>query len=46
MLDEWIHNSIIRTKLRKLIVAAIDEAKPKPTRYIIDESDYVDEDED
>ena len=46
MLEQWIHNSIIRDKLRKLIVEAIDEAKPAPIPYIVDESDYVDEDED
>ena len=46
MLEQWIHSSIIRDKLRKLIVEAIDEVKPTPTPYIVDESDYVDEDED
>tara|TARA_R110002074_G_scaffold144177_1_gene291652 strand:+ start:254 stop:412 length:159 start_codon:yes stop_codon:yes gene_type:complete len=46
MLNQWIHNIHIRTRLRELIVAAIDEVKPKPSPYILDESDYVDEDED
>ena len=27
MLDQWIHNSIIRTKLRKLIVKEIEKAQ-------------------
>jgi len=36
MLDEWIHNSIIRARLRKLIVAAIHEqmATNKKYKYI------------
>ena len=27
MLDQWIHNSIIRAKLRKLIVKEIEKAQ-------------------
>tara|TARA_R100001377_G_scaffold40339_1_gene22536 strand:+ start:25 stop:168 length:144 start_codon:yes stop_codon:yes gene_type:complete len=27
MLDQWIHSSIIRAKLRKLIVRAIEKAQ-------------------
>ena len=29
MLDRWMYNSIIRTKLRKLIIKAINENTPK-----------------
>jgi hypothetical protein len=46
MLNQWIHSSIIRDQLRSLIVQAIDEVKPKETLFVLDESDYVDEDED
>lgn len=29
MLDTWIHNSIVRKRLRKLIIKAINENTPK-----------------
>tara|TARA_R100000541_G_scaffold57411_1_gene67550 strand:+ start:815 stop:976 length:162 start_codon:yes stop_codon:yes gene_type:complete len=47
MLEQWIHNSIVRKKLRDLIIKVVADASPKP-KYdvVLDESDYVDEDED
>jgi hypothetical protein len=50
MLDQWIHNTHIRARLRELIVEAIDNEKnntPKPqSTFKVDTSDWVDEDED
>tara|TARA_R110001592_G_scaffold8040_5_gene44190 strand:+ start:2705 stop:2875 length:171 start_codon:yes stop_codon:yes gene_type:complete len=50
MLDQWIHSTHIRARLRELIVEAIDNEKnntPKPIKaYEIDTSEWVDEDED
>tara|TARA_R110000851_G_scaffold2756_1_gene11121 strand:+ start:222 stop:404 length:183 start_codon:yes stop_codon:yes gene_type:complete len=54
MLDQWIHSTHIRARLRELIVEAIDDGKkdtykwPKPckTPFEVDTSDWVDEDED